>query len=230
MTIGQMMLGEFDQEMQNTRKVLERCPDEKWNWKPHEKSGTVGWLASHVATMVAWRLGQGVPRPTFAMANGKPGFWLAVSDRLGGCGGRSGLRGGARGCRSGPRTGQAGQGTRQRRLRPSRSQHRVRQHQDIHERTAEHKRRGFMNVFGMADLDQIVDEDDEFDALLAQAADHVEMDVDPECSCDGEGVAGRKFDQASGRVDGVDRPVELPAIRPGLFQRSDHGDHQVTLF
>lgn len=54
MTIGQMMLGEFDQEMQNTRKVLERCPDEKWNWKPHEKSGTVGWLACHVATMVEW--------------------------------------------------------------------------------------------------------------------------------------------------------------------------------
>jgi uncharacterized damage-inducible protein DinB len=54
MTIGQMMLGEFDQEMQNTRKVLERCPDEKWNWKPHEKSGTLGWLATHVATMVSW--------------------------------------------------------------------------------------------------------------------------------------------------------------------------------
>jgi uncharacterized damage-inducible protein DinB len=54
MTIGQMMLGEFDQEMQNTRKVLERCPDENWNWKPHEKSGTLGWLASHVAIMVSW--------------------------------------------------------------------------------------------------------------------------------------------------------------------------------
>jgi len=54
MTIGQSMLGEFDQEMQNTRKVLERCPDEKWNWKPHEKSGTLGWLAGHVATMVDW--------------------------------------------------------------------------------------------------------------------------------------------------------------------------------
>src|SRR6202521_6370827 len=54
MCIGQMMLGEFDQEMQNTRKTLERCPDEKWNWKPHEKSGTVGWLASHVATMPGW--------------------------------------------------------------------------------------------------------------------------------------------------------------------------------
>ena len=54
MTIGQMMLGEFDEEMKGTRKVLERCPDEKWNWKPHDKSGTLGWLAGHVATMVDW--------------------------------------------------------------------------------------------------------------------------------------------------------------------------------
>ena len=54
MTVGQMMLGEFDQEMQNTRKTLERCPDEKWNWKPHEKSGTLGWLASHVGTVPEW--------------------------------------------------------------------------------------------------------------------------------------------------------------------------------
>jgi len=54
MTIGQMMLGEFEQEMQNTRKVLERVPDEKWDWKPHEKSGTVGWLAAHVANLPGW--------------------------------------------------------------------------------------------------------------------------------------------------------------------------------
>jgi len=54
MTIGQSMLSEFDQEMQNTRKVLERCPDEKWNWKPHEKSGTLGWLAGHVGTVPEW--------------------------------------------------------------------------------------------------------------------------------------------------------------------------------
>jgi uncharacterized damage-inducible protein DinB len=54
MSIGQMMLGEFDQEMQNTRKILERVPEEKWSWKPHEKSGTVGWLASHVATLPSW--------------------------------------------------------------------------------------------------------------------------------------------------------------------------------
>jgi len=54
MTIGQSMLAEFDQEMQNTRKVLERVPDEKWGWKPHEKSGTLGWLAGHVATLPGW--------------------------------------------------------------------------------------------------------------------------------------------------------------------------------
>jgi uncharacterized damage-inducible protein DinB len=54
MTIGQSMLPEFDEEMKNTRKVLERVPDEKWNWKPHDKSGTVGWLACHIATLPGW--------------------------------------------------------------------------------------------------------------------------------------------------------------------------------
>jgi uncharacterized damage-inducible protein DinB len=54
MTIGNMMLGEFEQEMQNTRKVLERIPEDKWDWKPHTKSGTVGWLAGHIATLPGW--------------------------------------------------------------------------------------------------------------------------------------------------------------------------------
>jgi uncharacterized damage-inducible protein DinB len=54
MTIGQSMLPEFDQEMQNTRKTLERVPDDKWNWKPHDKSGTLSWLAGHVGTVPEW--------------------------------------------------------------------------------------------------------------------------------------------------------------------------------
>jgi uncharacterized damage-inducible protein DinB len=54
MTIAQSMLPEFDQEMQNTRKTLERVPEDKWNWKPHDKSGAVGWLAGHVATLPGW--------------------------------------------------------------------------------------------------------------------------------------------------------------------------------
>ena len=54
MSIAQTLLPEFDQEMANTRKVLERVPDDKWGWKPHEKSGTVGWLAAHVGTVPEW--------------------------------------------------------------------------------------------------------------------------------------------------------------------------------
>lgn len=49
--LSQAMLPEFDQEMANTRKSLERVPEEKLGWKPHEKSGTMGWLANHVATI-----------------------------------------------------------------------------------------------------------------------------------------------------------------------------------
>lgn len=54
MTIGQSMLSEFDEEMKNTRRMLERVPDDKWGWKPHEKSGTLGWLATHVGTVPEW--------------------------------------------------------------------------------------------------------------------------------------------------------------------------------
>jgi uncharacterized damage-inducible protein DinB len=54
MAIGSSMLMEFDEEMKNTRKVLERVDDKQWDWKPHAKSGSVGWLATHIATMVDW--------------------------------------------------------------------------------------------------------------------------------------------------------------------------------
>ncbi len=51
MGLSQALLPEFDQEMANTRKTLERVPEDKLGWKPHEKSGTMGWLANHVATL-----------------------------------------------------------------------------------------------------------------------------------------------------------------------------------
>ncbi|MGB2626698.1 MAG: DinB family protein [Candidatus Acidiferrum sp.] len=54
MSISQMLLPEFDQETANTRKTLERVPDDKWDWKPHPKSGSLGWLAGHVATLPDW--------------------------------------------------------------------------------------------------------------------------------------------------------------------------------
>lgn len=51
MPLKQFLMEEFDREMTNTRKTLERVPAEKWDWKPHQKSGTLGWLAGHVATL-----------------------------------------------------------------------------------------------------------------------------------------------------------------------------------
>jgi uncharacterized damage-inducible protein DinB len=54
MSITQSMLPEFDHEMANTRRTLERVPDDKWDWKPHPKSGTMGWLANHIAFMPGW--------------------------------------------------------------------------------------------------------------------------------------------------------------------------------
>jgi len=54
MTISEAILPEFDQEMANTRRTLERVPDDKLGWKPHPKSFTMGALAQHLATMVGW--------------------------------------------------------------------------------------------------------------------------------------------------------------------------------
>ncbi|HYL79153.1 MAG TPA: DinB family protein [Bryobacteraceae bacterium] len=54
MTISETLLPEFDQEMANTRKLLECVPDGKWDWKPHPKSMTLGRLAGHVAELPGW--------------------------------------------------------------------------------------------------------------------------------------------------------------------------------
>ena len=54
MTYAESILPEFDQEMANTRKVLERIPDEKLDWQAHPKSHTIGWNANHVADIPFW--------------------------------------------------------------------------------------------------------------------------------------------------------------------------------
>src|SRR3989454_7326891 len=54
MTIADLLLPEFDQEMATTRRVLERVPEDKFSWKPHDKSFSMGDLASHVVNSVKW--------------------------------------------------------------------------------------------------------------------------------------------------------------------------------
>jgi uncharacterized damage-inducible protein DinB len=54
MAIADLLLPEFDQEMTTTRRVLERVPEDKFSWKPHDKSSSMGDLASHVVNTVKW--------------------------------------------------------------------------------------------------------------------------------------------------------------------------------
>ena len=54
MKISDTFLPEFDQELMTARKTLERIPEDKLGWKPHEKSMTLGRLAGHVAELAGW--------------------------------------------------------------------------------------------------------------------------------------------------------------------------------
>jgi uncharacterized damage-inducible protein DinB len=50
----QSLLKEMEQEAQTTRKMLERIPNDKYDWKPHEKSMTIRRLATHIAELPSW--------------------------------------------------------------------------------------------------------------------------------------------------------------------------------
>jgi uncharacterized damage-inducible protein DinB len=54
MPLVDALLPEFDREMSTTRKVLERVPDDRFDWKPHVKSYSLGELAGHVADLPTW--------------------------------------------------------------------------------------------------------------------------------------------------------------------------------
>jgi len=54
MSITTDLLPEFDQEMAATRRVLERVPGDKAQWKPHPKSFALGHLAQLVSWMPGW--------------------------------------------------------------------------------------------------------------------------------------------------------------------------------
>jgi uncharacterized damage-inducible protein DinB len=74
MDVKSMLLEEIDQELGNTRRVLERVPEDRLTWKPHAKSMSLGRLATHLAEIpggMAKRLSSesftmsapGTPRP-----------------------------------------------------------------------------------------------------------------------------------------------------------------------
>jgi uncharacterized damage-inducible protein DinB len=72
MPMNQALLGEFDHEMASTRKTLERVPDAKWDWKPHTKSGSMGWQAKHIALFPGWLAGLFLSESLDFAPEGKP--------------------------------------------------------------------------------------------------------------------------------------------------------------
>jgi uncharacterized damage-inducible protein DinB len=54
MAIRDALLAEFDHEMISTRQTLERVPEGKPDWAPHEKSMKMGRLAGHLAELSGW--------------------------------------------------------------------------------------------------------------------------------------------------------------------------------
>jgi uncharacterized damage-inducible protein DinB len=51
MSIAEVLLLDYDIEIENTRRLLERIPEDNPQWKPHDKSMPVGRLAVHVARL-----------------------------------------------------------------------------------------------------------------------------------------------------------------------------------
>jgi uncharacterized damage-inducible protein DinB len=81
------LLQELEEEAQNTRRVLERVPDDRLDWRPHDRSLTLGQLAMHVATLpgalaelstrTTFDIGTEIPRP----GAGSAADLLATLDR-----------------------------------------------------------------------------------------------------------------------------------------------------
>lgn len=86
MQIAQAFLAEFEQESNITRKFLERLPEDKLTWKPHEKSMSAGQLALHIA-MTPGQVAEmarldPAPAPDFGQPNPQPGSVREILDAL----------------------------------------------------------------------------------------------------------------------------------------------------
>ena len=66
MSIAEPMAMELEQEAAGTRRILDCIPEDKFGWKPHDKSMTFGQLASHLAEALTW-INPTLDMPEFVM-------------------------------------------------------------------------------------------------------------------------------------------------------------------
>jgi uncharacterized damage-inducible protein DinB len=71
MKLTELFLAELEAEASSTRRVLERVPEGRYDWKPHEKSMTLGYLAELVARMPSWPVFM-INQDEFDLATDKP--------------------------------------------------------------------------------------------------------------------------------------------------------------
>lgn len=54
LSVIDLLVKELEQEAQTTRKMLERVPNDKYDWQPHPKSMTMKQLTTHIAELPRW--------------------------------------------------------------------------------------------------------------------------------------------------------------------------------
>ncbi len=81
MSISEAIVAEFKHEAEYTRKILAAVPGDRLDWKPHEKSMSLGQLAGHIAETPGWAPSMMEPELDFAAMDYKP-FVAEDSDGL----------------------------------------------------------------------------------------------------------------------------------------------------
>ncbi len=81
MTITEILLPEFDTETQKTRKILAVVPFDDPQWKPHERSMSIGHLAGHVTELLGWAA-ETISKPSLVIQPGYKPFAPASTKEL----------------------------------------------------------------------------------------------------------------------------------------------------
>jgi|SRR5690625_3369140 len=54
MSLSELLITEIERELSSTRAIIERIPEDRFEWKPHEKSMTLKQLATHIAQLAGF--------------------------------------------------------------------------------------------------------------------------------------------------------------------------------
>jgi uncharacterized damage-inducible protein DinB len=81
MSTGGSLLAEFDAEMAATRRLLERVPEDKGDWRPHEKSMPLGRLSTHLAELPIWAVNS-LQAESVDIANFTPVILASTAEKL----------------------------------------------------------------------------------------------------------------------------------------------------